>query len=112
YGRSAFFAGIPGFEDGGEIRVGPVDGEGAPIHQDENCRLAGSANTFEQLLLGSGKVDAGAVPALKSFCADSHFFTLYPRGEPQNNNDEVSASGGLDSFADFVVGEAPDQSRF
>ena len=35
-GGAAFFAGIPGFEDGGSVFIGPVDGEGAAAGQDNN----------------------------------------------------------------------------
>jgi len=35
-GGAAFFAGIPGFEDSGGVFIGPIDGEGAAVGQNDN----------------------------------------------------------------------------
>ena len=53
-GSATFFAGIPGFEDGGGVLLGPVDGDGAAVHEDNDEGFTCGCDGLEELLLGSG----------------------------------------------------------
>ena len=59
-GRSAFGAGIPGFEDGGDELVCPVDGERASVDEYQYDGLARGLYGLKQLQLPAGQVEAGA----------------------------------------------------
>jgi len=51
---------IPGFQDGIDIGVGPLDAVRAPAHQHEDDRLAGLLQLFQQRLLVARQVERGA----------------------------------------------------
>ena len=76
YGRATFFAGIPRIENCIGVLVGPVHRERAAIHEDDDQRLAGCGECFEQVLLGLGKIKAGAVAAFKSLLAHRHLLAF------------------------------------
>ena len=48
-GGAALFAGIPGFENGVGVLLGPVDGEGAAVLQDDDQRLAGGGDSLREV---------------------------------------------------------------
>ena len=66
-GFAALAAGIPGFDDGRHMCVGPVHGERAAVHEHEHDGLADADDALEQALLGRGQIEAGAVPAQEAF---------------------------------------------
>ena len=59
-GRSAFGAGIPGFEDGGDELVCPVDGERASVDEYQYDGLPRGLYGLKQLQLPARQVEAGA----------------------------------------------------
>src|ERR1035441_3270936 len=72
HGGAALFAGIPGFEDSVGVSRGPMDAEGAAIGEHYDQWLARGGHGFQQLLLGFGKVEAGAGAALEAFLVYLH----------------------------------------
>ena len=97
-GGAAFFAGIPGFEDGGGVLLRPVDGEGAAVLQNDDERLAGGGDGFEKLLLRGGQVDAGAVAAGEAFEVDGHLLAFELGREADEGDGHVGLLCGGDGF--------------
>ena len=56
--------------------VGPVHAHRRPVRQYENDGLAGRVELFQQLLLGCGQVQAGAIAAGEAGRLDDHFLAL------------------------------------
>jgi len=93
-----FFAGIPRFQNGGGVIVGPVDGEGAAAREDDDERFACDRESFEELLLRGGESDICAIAAKESGIAVFGFFTLELRGNTDYGDNDIGFAGGVDSF--------------
>ena len=61
---SAPVVGEPSFQDGGQVNILPVDGQGLAVDQDQDDRLAGGLQLLQQLALASREFEAGARQAL------------------------------------------------
>src|SRR5580704_3905898 len=97
-GGSASLTRIPGFDDGGEMLVFPVDGDGAAIEHNQDDWFAGSDDGADQVLLDFGQVEAGAVAAFEAVDVDIHFFSLQSGGEAHTENDRIRLAGGGQGF--------------
>jgi hypothetical protein len=82
----AAFAGVPGFENRISVLLSPVDGEGGSVHQNNDERFAGGFGRFEQLLLGGGKCDVGAVATREAGDVNRHLFA-FKIGRETNEGD-------------------------
>jgi hypothetical protein len=87
--RSAFFAGIPCFENGVGMLVDPVDGQGAAIHENHGERLAGGCHGFDQFFFRLGKIDAGAISAEESRLGDRHLFAFKLTCDAHDGDDGI-----------------------
>ena len=97
---AALLAGIPGFENGIDVFVGPVHCERAAIGQHEGPRVCQRPRPLRASPPRAwGKIDAGAISTLKSFVlADRHLFALQFAGDAQNSDDDISALRRLNGF--------------
>src|ERR1700739_4916554 len=75
-GGSTGLARVPGFDDGGEVLVFPVDRYSAAVEQNQDDGFAGGGNGADQVLLDFGQVEAGAVAPFEAVDIHIHFFTL------------------------------------
>src|SRR5262249_24334450 len=75
-GLRAAVAGIPGFEDGVGVLLGPGDCEGGAVHEDYDEGFAGGFGGFKELLLGGGQGDVGAVASGEARDVHGHLFAF------------------------------------
>src|SRR5208283_2844084 len=73
---AAFLARIPSLDNCRHMLVGPVYGEGAAIHEQQNCGLPGGMHAFQKLLLRGGQINPRTVATAKTLRVDLHFFAL------------------------------------
>ena len=111
-GCASLFAGVPGFEDCVGVVFGPVDAEGAAVHEHDDQRLAGGRHCFEQFLLGLGQIEAGAIATFEAFFADGHLFAFEFAGDANDGYDDVRVFCGGDGFSRWLhVDLGPDELR-
>ena len=76
----------------------PVDRERAAVLQDDDERLAGGGEGFEQLLLRGGQIDGGAVAAGEAFELDGHLFAFERGREADEGDGDVGLLGSFDGL--------------
>jgi hypothetical protein len=104
-GGATFFAGIPGFENGTGMFVGPVDGEGAAAGEDDHERFAGSGEGFEENLLGGGKSDVSAIAPEETGVAVFGLLAFELGSDADDGDDDVRFARDLDGFLKKVRGK-------
>ena len=106
--RSAFFSGVPGFENRVGVGIDPVDREGAAIHQNNGERLAGGGYRFDEIFFRLRKIDAGAVAAEKARFTHRHLFAFKLTGDADNGDHYIGILCRCDGFRrNRVVGPSP-----
>ena len=109
HGGAAFFAGIPGFENGSGVIVGPIDGEGGAAGEDDDQRLAGSGEGLEKLLLRSGQSDVGPITAEEAGVAVLGLFAFELCGDADDGDDDIGFAGDVDGFL-LEIGRKPEKA--
>src|SRR4029077_5552134 len=109
---SAFFAGVPGIDDGVGMIVGPIHGQGAAVHEYNDKWFAGSLERSQQCLFFSRKIEAGAVTSAETGQLQLHFLALKLRGNAYDRDDRVGLSRCRYGFHERISARRePDQLR-